>query len=459
MKSIFLIFMGMCLGAGVMMIFLLEESPFEAPPSEPVYLAPPTITQAAPAEAPQITPPVLKLEPPTLAPNLKRPKSPPKPIVQPEVIEAKVEAPQTFVSPPTLPEPKVEEEPRKVLFYPLQKIHQYHEDKAYQETLTYFDETDWAQFKELAIAYRLAAVVELSKTYIEKEKYSEAIFLLEHQLNIDSDAPKAYHLLAQALTSQGEIEAAFRRLREGHVVVEDREEAELLLKIQVDMALQHLDFLQKNEHWLELIAYVDKDPVQGHDDYYFFKLAAAQAYLQLYELDKAEEQLVLAEFDPNLSPHIQKVRKEIEALRKELEAQIEEEHDSELIKIPIRVRGDSIYVDVTVNKTHNIVLLLDTGASITHLSLSTQQAIGSAGYEEQGERIFITASGKMKAPVGTIELLTMGEAGVSHLMVAFSDIFSKDSGVDGLLGMNFLKFYNFSFNFDEGFLELKPKDS
>jgi len=52
----------------------------------------------------------------------------------------------------------------------------------------------------------------------------------------------------------------------------------------------------------------------------------------------------------------------------------------------------------------------------------------------------------------------LNEAGVSHLLIAFSDIFATDSGVDGLLGMNFLKFYNFNFDLDKGFLVLSSKE-
>lgn len=347
-----------------------------------------------------------------------------------------------------------------ILTSPLDSLSQLFEEKKYDELIKTIDNKEWYQLEPQALAFRLAAVLELSHKHIKTEKYDDAIFILEHQLNMNSDAPKAYSILAQAYTSKGKIKNALQVLNDGSVIVSDREQAETLLVIQSNMVNQHIKFLQDNEHWLELIKFIDTDPIQGSDDYYLYKLTAAQAYIEIYELDKAEEQLTLAAFDPELHSQINNLKKEILKRRNELAEQaLEEEQpeDPELIKIPITLKGDSIYVKVHLNEKRYVKLLLDTGASITHLSTNTKSALGSKGVFPDGDRIFITASGKLRAPVARIELVSMGEAGVSNLLVAFSDIFSKESGIDGLLGMNFLRFYNFSFNFDEGFLELKPK--
>lgn len=364
---------------------------------------------------------------------------------------------------PSLPIDQVEENPpldSPVLTSPLDSLSQLFEEKKYDELINAIDHKEWYQLKPQALAFRLAAVLELSHKHIKTENYDDAIFLLEHQLNMNSDAPKAYSVLAQAYTSKGKIKNALQILNDGSVIVSDREQAETLLGIQSNMVNQHIKFLQENEHWLELIKFIDSEPIPGSDDYYLYKLTAAQAYIEIFELDKAEEQLTLAAFDPELNAQIQNLKNEILKRRQELAEQAKEEEppeDSETIKIPITLKGDSIYVKVHLNEKRYVTLLLDTGASITHLSTNTKTALGQKGVYPDGDRIFITASGKLRAPVARIELVSMGEAGVSNLLVAFSDIFSRESGIDGLLGMNFLRFYNFSFNFDEGFLELKPK--
>lgn len=343
--------------------------------------------------------------------------------------------------------------------HPLQELIDYLDQKKFLKLIQTFDDRDWGPHTQAALSYRTAAVIQLAEELLEQKKYEESIFMLEHHLSITTEYAGIYSILAETHVLKGNIKKALDLLEEGHALVQDREQAEELKKAQLVIVDQHLDFLKQNEHWSEMIKFIDSDPLPGSDKYYHYKLISAEAYLKLFELEAAEQQLTLAAFDPTLEPEIQKLKQEIEKIRAELLAmRTEEIKNEDDIIVPIQVANGAIFVDVLLNESTKVKLLLDTGASITHLSTDVMNQLGTRGVTSDGKRAFITASGRMEAPVAYLDMAQMETTGVTNLLVAFSDIFSSDSGVDGLLGMNFLRFYNFSFDLDAKELILKHKE-
>lgn len=342
---------------------------------------------------------------------------------------------------------------------PLQILVDHLDRKQFRQLIQIYDARNWEPHDHAALNYRSAAVIQLAEQLLEEKNYDESIFLLEHHLNISTEYAGIYSILAKAHVLKGHIKNALDCLEEGVALVKNREQAEELKKAQLLILDQHLEFLKKNEHWSELIKFIDSDPLPGSEKYYHYKLSSAEAYIKLLELEAAEEQLTLAAFDPSLEPEIQILKREIEKIRAELHAMRTEEIKTEDdIIIPIEVDNGAIYVDVLLNESTKVKLLLDTGASITHLSKAVMDRLGHQGVTTDGNRTFITANGRLEAPVAYLDMAQMESTGVTNLLVAFSDIFSSDSNVDGLLGMNFLRFYNFSFDLDNQKLILKHKE-
>jgi len=75
-------------------------------------------------------------------------------------------------------------------------------------------------------------------------------------------------------------------------------------------------------------------------------------------------------------------------------------------------------------------------------------------YRDTGRSgVFNTANGRVRAPVYVLESLSVGDWKVSNLEIGVLDL-SGGSAIDGLLGMNFLKHFQFFIDQNEALLRL-----
>jgi tetratricopeptide (TPR) repeat protein len=132
---------------------------------------------------------------------------------------------------------------------PLQVLIDYLDQKQFQKLIQTFDEGSWDPNYQTALSYRTAALIQLTEQYLEQKKYHESIFMLEHHLNMTTDYAAIYSLLAETHVLQGQVKNALDILEEGYALVKDREQAKELRQAQLTIVDQHLEFLQKNEHW------------------------------------------------------------------------------------------------------------------------------------------------------------------------------------------------------------------
>lgn len=117
-----------------------------------------------------------------------------------------------------------------------------------------------------------------------------------------------------------------------------------------------------------------------------------------------------------------------------------------------------ILVDVLVagieNETGMMLLLaFDTGASVTTISYDLMEYLG---YEpEKSRRIgrLITGSGVEYAPIITVRRISVGREYLDNIEV-YCHNFPAESYVDGVLGLNFLRHFNFNVLYDQGEIEL-----
>ncbi|MCB1693278.1 MAG: retroviral-like aspartic protease family protein [Pseudomonadales bacterium] len=123
-----------------------------------------------------------------------------------------------------------------------------------------------------------------------------------------------------------------------------------------------------------------------------------------------------------------------------------------LEEVPLRVAGTQFIVDALVDDGRHVSLLIDTGAAMTVLDADVLERLG---YALSGRReYFATASGVVEAPVVTLGRLSLGGTGISQLAVGGLQL-PLPAGIDGLLGMNFLRHFQFRIDQDEGVLHLE----
>ncbi len=101
-----------------------------------------------------------------------------------------------------------------------------------------------------------------------------------------------------------------------------------------------------------------------------------------------------------------------------------------------------------------VPVVLDTGASLTILApdIMTRLGYDPANPELQRQRI-ITGSGVEYAPRTTVKSATAIGQKVSDLDVLCHDL-PPESGVDGLLGLNFIRHFKLTIQFRKGIIDL-----
>lgn len=111
-----------------------------------------------------------------------------------------------------------------------------------------------------------------------------------------------------------------------------------------------------------------------------------------------------------------------------------------LEEIPLRVAGSQFIVEATIDGIHLVNLLIDTGAAMTVVEASV---LSRVGYGLDGPRAYFkTAGGVVEAPLVDLGHLALGATGRSYLTVGSLPL-DMPAGIDGLLGMNFLRHFEF----------------
>jgi clan AA aspartic protease (TIGR02281 family) len=184
---------------------------------------------------------------------------------------------------------------------------------------------------------------------------------------------------------------------------------------------------------------------------WFIGLAATQ--LALDDKEAARRSLVLVAQDPDVGARAQAMLSTIAiALVKPQETE-PQEFTTEVVGIPLHRSGNHFVVDARPEPGQNIRLLIDTGASVTILTPDVIEQQGIR-YQDTGRtRVFNTANGPARTPVYKLDSLTVGDWKVKQLEIGVLDL-RGGTDVDGLLGMNFLRHFQFYIDQNEAMLLL-----
>lgn len=128
-------------------------------------------------------------------------------------------------------------------------------------------------------------------------------------------------------------------------------------------------------------------------------------------------------------------------------------------RLPLRRRGSSFFVEVQV-KGQRVLLLVDTGASLTSLTPTFARAVGALPDKNAPQVTIRTGNGRKRETLGLLPALRLG--GHTLRNVTFSvDHTHEQERVDGLplvglVGMNVLMRFRVTLDGDQGVLELTP---
>jgi clan AA aspartic protease (TIGR02281 family) len=167
-------------------------------------------------------------------------------------------------------------------------------------------------------------------------------------------------------------------------------------------------------------------------------LKERQAFLD--ELSRCDVLEVRADYGESL----QKFKSGFEAMMADLQSGV----------VPVVRKGGVLMVRARVNGTADVTFIVDTGASWTTISRALATRLGLGSLDHAPKHGVLLADGTTveawEIQLDSIELGAVGHDKVSVLVL--SD--PPGPGVDGLLGMSFLKYFVFKMGADEHTIEL-----
>jgi clan AA aspartic protease (TIGR02281 family) len=217
--------------------------------------------------------------------------------------------------------------------------------------------------------------------------------------------------------------------------------------------------LRRNYSW-DILAMFVEPLLQLEPNNRLYILSLAMAYAELFQEGLMEN--VLASLDFN-DPDAQRIRNIIVA--QQISPVNDESDESDDLNagepntnlgrpIPLKQFGDQYVVAATLS-SNPVALLIDTGASVTAISkqyfdnLSNRYKINYLGRFSIG-----TAGGSIMAPIYQFQELTINHVTVQNLPVVILPMRSIENA-DGLLGMNFLREFDFKIDQRQSIMFIK----
>lgn len=308
------------------------------------------------------------------------------------------------------------------------------------------------QADDAATAGARAQILSHARQLVNERRFSLAEQLLQGFLVAAYRDVEARVLLAEAYQGQGAYIAAIDELYEarGYAWRPDRLQR-LTGRIRSTVAelTQSLKRTGDTDRLLALYQHL----IQQEPDHAFWFIGLASTQLALDDREAARRSLLLIAQDPDVGAQAQAMLSELSIAFAGQQGTASWDTATEMAGIPLQRSGHHFIVDAIPADGRDMQLLIDTGASLTILAPEVLEQPGIR-YEDTGKTgIFTTANGPVEAPIYTLASLAVGDWQVNQLEVGIMEL-GAGSGVDGLLGMNFLRHFQFFIDQNEALLRL-----
>jgi clan AA aspartic protease (TIGR02281 family) len=323
------------------------------------------------------------------------------------------------------------------------------ENKAFERAMEHYEALQ-AQADDATVQRARGQLLEYARRLIAQADYQSAIQLLQLYLQINYRDVDARLLLAAALRGQNDLRAAIGQLYEAKGQAWRPETLEELTRTIRAVVTEAADALkQRGDTAGVLELYQDLTQLEPGHAPYFIELATAQ--LALHDIDAARQSLLLVAQDPEVGARARELLERVRVVATEAQPPETSAAATEVAGIPLVRNGSHFLVDARLG-SQPARLLIDTGASLTML---TPDALKRRGVDAQATGktgLFNTANGRVSAPIYRLDALSVGDWEVRNLDVGVLDL--VDPGIDGLLGMNFLRHFRFFIDQNEALLRL-----
>ena len=308
------------------------------------------------------------------------------------------------------------------------------------------------QADDTAVADARSQFLSHARLLIADRRFSLAEQLLQLFLVADYRDVDARILLAEAYRGQEDFRAAIDQLYEARgYAYRPAMLARIAGRIRLVVA-ELTQSLTRNEDQNALLA-LYQHLVQLEPDYAPWFMGLAVTQLALDDKEAARRSLLLVSQDPDVGAQAQAMLSELSIALAEVQDTDPRDSATEVVGIPLHRSGNHFIVDARPAHGQSIRLLIDTGASLTIFTPDVLEQRGIR-YQDTGRTgVFTTANGLVQAPVYKLDSLSVGDWQVHHLEIGVLDLGSR-SGVDGLLGMDFLNHFQFFIDQNKALLRL-----
>jgi len=308
------------------------------------------------------------------------------------------------------------------------------------------------QADEASLAEARDQILSHARRLIAERRYSLAEQLLQQFLVADYRDVEARLLLAEAYQGQDDLLVAINQLYEARGYAFRPVILQRITGRIRSLVAGQAQSLKRNDDQNALRA-LYQQLIQLEPDHapWFMGLAATQ--LALDDREAARRSLLLVSQDPDVGAQAQAMLSELNITLAGMQDAASRDAATEVVGIPLHRSGNHFIVDARPDDGRSIRLLIDTGASLT---IFTPDVLGQRGirYRDTGRRsVFNTANGPVEAPIYRLAALAVGEWYVRDLDIGVLSL-GGGSGVDGLLGMNFLNRFQFFIDQNKALLRL-----
>jgi len=281
------------------------------------------------------------------------------------------------------------------------------------------------------------------ETYLSKLARTDATMALDFMQVFLDNVPesKILTLMIETNIMQGNLSRAIELIIQAKEnYSSDTEDKRLSIQLK-NVAIKHMNILREREAHTLLIRFLEEMiAYDSTDSFYTFHLAKHYVHL-----DKKYEATVLLhelQYDEVYAQNVQTMLEHIE-----------EQYNTNdyTYAIPLERYGNHYVVEVFLDGMA-FNLMLDTGA--TYIFIDEDKASGLKVINHN--LILRTAGNEVRAKLCQASLLEVGRVKIQNIKVTVAP-FKRDT-IDGLLGMNFFRYFRFFIDQDKGILYLDPKD-
>jgi len=308
------------------------------------------------------------------------------------------------------------------------------------------------QAGDAAVADARTQILAHARLLIAERRFSLAEQLLQHFLVAAYRDVEARILLAAAYRGQEDFPAAIDQLYEARGSAYRPAMLQRITGQIRSIVAELTQSLKRNDDQIALLA-LYQHLIQLEPDYAPWFMGLAVAQLALDDKEAARRSLLLVSQDPDVGAQAQAMLSELSIAFAEMQDPEPRDSATGVVGIPLHRSGNHFIVDAIPANGRSIRLLIDTGASLTIVTPDVLELRGIS-YQDTGRTgVFNTANGRVRAPVYKLDSLSVGDWQVKHLEIGVLDLGSR-SGVDGLLGMNFLNHFQFFIDQNAALLRL-----